>query len=229
MVWDWLPRYAEALVSGLWQTILLLVLSVFFGFLLAVPLGLVQVTGPKPLKFLANLYCRFIRGTPLLMQLWLLYYGLGSLFPLIPEIRQSFLWPYLREGFFYAVLAFSLNFAGYVGEIMRGAFLSVPKGELEAARAFGMSPWKVLHRIWFPRAFRNVLPTLNGEVIQQLLATPLAFTVTVQDLMGVLYKVRQDTYIVYEPLIFGAFVYMLLVFGMTYIFRRVEAKIPQKR
>jgi polar amino acid transport system permease protein len=229
MVWDWLPRYAEALVSGLWQTILLLVLSVFFGFLLAVPLGLVQVTGPKPLKFLANLYCRFIRGTPLLMQLWLLYYGLGSLFPLIPEIRQSFLWPYLREGFFYAVLAFSLNFAGYVGEIMRGAFLSVPKGELEAARAFGMSPWKVLHRIWFPRAFRNVLPTLNGEVIQQLLATPLAFTVTVQDLMGVLYKVRQDTYIVYEPLIFGAFVYMLLVFGMTYVFRRVEAKIPQKR
>jgi polar amino acid transport system permease protein len=229
MRWDWLPTYLPLLIHGLWLTIVLLVLSVFFGFLLAVPLGLVQVTGPKPLKYAANLYCRFIRGTPLLVQLYLLYYGLGSVFPLFPEIRNSFMWPILREGFFYAVLAFSLNFAGYEGEVMRGAFLSVPKGELEAARAFGMSPWNVLRRVWFPRAVRNVLPTLNGEVIQQLLSTPLAFTVTVMDLMGVLYKVRQDTYRIYEPLIFGAIVYMLLTFAMIYVFRRVEAQIPSRR
>ncbi len=229
MVWDWLPKYLPLLLNGLWLTIVLLVLSVVFGFILAVPLGLVQVTGPAPLRFLANLYCRFIRGTPLLLQLYLLYYGLGSVFPMFPEIRGSMFWPILKEGFFYAVLAFSLNFAGYEGEVMRGAFLSVPKGELEAARAFGMSPWKVLRRIWFPRAVRNVLPTLNGEIIQQLLSTPLAFTVTVMDLMGVLYKVRQDTYRIYEPLLFGAAVYFVLTLIMVQVFKKIEAQVPQRR
>jgi polar amino acid transport system permease protein len=229
LVWDWLPKYLPLLLNGLWLTVVLLVLSVVFGFILAVPLGLVQVTGPQPFKFLANLFCRFIRGTPLLVQLYLLYYGLGSIFPLYPEIRNSVFWPVLREGFFYAVLAFSLNFAGYEGEVMRGAFLGVPKGELEAARAFGMNRWKVLQRVWFPRAVRNVLPILNGEVIQQLLSTPLAFTVTVMDLMGVLYKVRQDTYRIYEPLLFGAVVYMAMTFLLTAVFKRIERQIPQKR
>ncbi len=229
MLFDWVPKYLPLLLNGLWLTILLLVLSVFFGFLLAVPLGLAQVKGPRPLKLLANLYCRFIRGTPLLVQLYILYFGLGSLFPLVPEIRNSIFWPILREGFFYAVLALSLNFAGYEGEVMRGAFLSVPKGELEAARAIGMSERQVLRRVWFPRAVRNVLPTLNGEIIQQLLATPLAFSVTVMDLMGVLYKVRQDTYRVYEAMLFGAAVYFILTFVMVYFFRKIEAKVPQRR
>ncbi len=228
-VWDWIPKYLPLMVHGLWLTLVLLVLSVVFGFLLAVPLGLVQVTGPAPLKFLANLYCRFIRGTPLLLQLYLLYYGLGTFLPQFPGLRESMFWPVLREGFFYAVLAFSLNFAGYEGEVMRGAFLSVPKGELEAARAIGMSPWKVLRRVWFPRAVRNVLPTLNGEVIQQLLSTPLAFTVTVMELMGVLYRVRQDTYRIYEPLIFGALIYLILTLIMVQVFKRWEAKVPQRR
>lgn len=233
MVWDWLPKYAPLLLYGLWLTILLLVFSVVIGFIMAVPLGLVQVTGPKPLKWAANLYCRFIRGTPLLVQLYILYYGFGSLFPQIaqayPSFRSDFLWLIRLDGFYYALIALSLNFAGYVGEIIRGGFLSVPKGELEAARAYGMSPSKLLRRVWFPRALRNVLPTLNGEVIQQLLATPIAFTVTVMDLMGALYKVRQDTYRIYEPLLLGALIYMILTFAMTYVFRRMEAQIPQRR
>jgi polar amino acid transport system permease protein len=229
MVWDWLPKYAPLLLYGLWLTVVLLVLSVVFGFILAVPLGLAQVTGPKWLGRLANLYCRFIRGTPLLLQLYILYYGLGSVFPLFPEIRGSMFWPVLREGFFYAVLAFTLSFAGYEGEVMRGAFLSVPKGELEAGRAFGMTPWRLLRRVWFPRAVRNVLPTINGDIISQLLSTPLAFTVTVMDLMGALYKVRQDTYRVYEPLLFGAAAYAILTLILVQAFKRIEAQVPQKR
>jgi polar amino acid transport system permease protein len=233
MVWDWLPKYAPLLLNGLWLTALLLVFSVIFGFILAVPLGLVQVTGPAPLSFLANLYCRFIRGTPLLLQLYILYYGLGSLFPQLgqayPSFKSDYQWLIRLDGFYYALLAFSLNFAGYEGEVMRGAFLSVPKGELEAARAFGMSPWKILRRVWFPRAVRNVLPTLNGEVISQLLSTPLAFTVTVMDLMGVLYKVRQDTYRIYEPLLLGAAVYFVITMIMVQIFKRFENSIPQRR
>ena len=122
------------------------------GFALAVPLGLWQAAGPRWLGIPAKIFCTIIRGTPLLLQLWLLYYGLGSLFPQFPWIRESFLWPYLRQAWPYAVLSLTLSYAGYEGEVMRGAFAGVPRGQLEAARAFGMSRWKVFRRIWLPQA-----------------------------------------------------------------------------
>lgn len=229
MNWTWLPEYGPQLLQGLWLTIQLLVLSMVFGMILAVPVGLVQVIGPKWLGAIAKGYCTLMRGTPLLVQLWLLYFGLGSVFAAYPEIRQSSLWPILREGYFYAILAFTLNEAGYGGEIMRGAFLSVPKGELEAARAFGMSPWKVLIRVWLPRAVRNVLPTLAGETVLMLKATPLAATVTVMDVFGVILRVRQNTYLTYEPLIMAAIIYMALTFVVTRAFGHIERQVPIRR
>jgi polar amino acid transport system permease protein len=229
MVWDWLPTYFPLLLHGLYITLLLLIFSVVFGFLLAIPIGLVQVTGPWPLTLLARGFCTFIRGTPLLIQMWLLYYGLGSTFPLIPGFREHFMWIIRLDAFYYALLAFTLSFAGYEGEVMRGAFLGVPRGELEAARAFGMSPWKVLSRVWFPRAVRQVLPTLAGETIGQLKSTPLAFTIPVMDLMGVTSRIRQDTFLIYEPLLFLAFVYICLTFVITRAFNYVEKMVPQRR
>jgi polar amino acid transport system permease protein len=233
MDWGWLPHYLPLLLHGLYTTLLLLVFSVVFGFILAIPIGLVQVTGPWPLKYMARGFCTFIRGTPLLMQLWLLYYGVGSLFPLIgaayPSFRADFIWLIRLDAFYYGLLAFTLNFAGYEGEVMRGAFLGVPKGELEAARAFGMSPWKVLTRVWFPRAVRQVLPTLGGETIAQLLATPIVFTIPVMDLMGVTSKIRQDTFRIYEPLLFLAFVYVVLTFLISRAFNYVEGLVPRKQ
>ncbi|NMD06943.1 MAG: ABC transporter permease [Phyllobacteriaceae bacterium] len=229
MNWAWLPEYLPLFAKGVWLTIQLLVLSMVFGLVLAVPVGLVQVTGPRWLAAISKGYCTVMRGTPLLVQLWLLYFGLGSVFAAYPEVRQSMFWPILREGYFYALLSFTLNEAGYGGEIMRGAFLSVPKGELEAARAYGMSPWKVLHRIWLPRALRNVLPTLAGETVLMLKATPLAATVTVLDIFGVVTRVRQNTYLTYEPLIAGAILYMVLTFIITRAFSQVEKQIPSRR
>jgi len=229
MDFSWFPQYLPMILKGIWLTLLLMLISLSIGFALAIPIGLAQVTGPRWLKWLAAGFCTVIRGTPLLVQLWLLYYGLGSFFPQIPWIRQSFLWPVLREGFFYAVLAFTLSFAGYEGAIMKGAFLSVPKGELEAARAFGMSPWTVLRRIWLPRAFRIVLPTLGGETILQLKATPLAATVTVIELYGASYQVRQDTYRVYEPLLMVALIYLALTYVITRLFAYIERQVPQRR
>jgi polar amino acid transport system permease protein len=229
MNWTWFPEYFPLLVKGLWMTVQLLVMSMVFGMILAIPIGLVQVTGPKWLGNIAKAYCTVMRGTPLLVQLWLLYFGLGSVFAAYPEIRQSAFWPILREGYFYAVLAFTLNEAGYGGEIMRGAFLSVPKGELEAARAFGMSPFKVLWRVWFPRAVRNVLPTLAGETVLMLKATPLAATVTVMDIFGVILRARQNTYLTYEPLFTAAFIYMILTFIITRGFGYIESQNPQRR
>jgi polar amino acid transport system permease protein len=233
MVWDWLPHYFPLLLHGLYITILLLVISVVVGFTFAIPVGLVQVTGPWPLRYVARGYCTFIRGTPLLIQLWLLYYGLGSIFPLIgqsfPTFKDHFMWLIRMDAFYYALLAFTLSFAGYEGEVMRGAFLGVPRGELEAARAFGMSPWKVLSRVWFPRAVRQVLPTLAGETIGQLKSTPLAFTIPVMDLMGVTSRIRQDTYLTYEPLLFLALIYIILTFFITRAFNYAEGLVPTKR
>ncbi|MCA3555511.1 ABC transporter permease [Aestuariivirga sp.] len=229
MNWSWFPEYFPLLLQGIWLTIQLLVLSMVFGLIIAVPVGLVQVTGPRWLGAIARGYCTLMRGTPLLVQLWLLYFGLGSVFASYPEIRQSVFWPVLREGYFYAVLAFSLNEGGYAGEIMRGAFLSVPKGELESARAFGMSPWRVLRRIWLPRAFRNVLPTLAGETVLMLKATPLAATVTVLDIFGVILRVRQNTYLTYEPLLLAAALYMVITLVITQMFARIESRVPSRR
>ncbi|MEY8838063.1 ABC transporter permease [Cribrihabitans sp. XS_ASV171] len=220
--WDWLPKYAPLALEGLWVTILLLISTSVLGFLLAIPLGLAQAIGPWYLSAPARAFCTIIRGTPLLLQIWLLYYGLGSLFPQFPWIRSSELWPYLRQAWPYAVLALTLSYAGYEGEVMRGAFSGVNKGQLEAGRAFGMPRFTIFRRIWLPQAIRNVLPTLGGETILQLKATPLVATITVMEIYAVSSRVRAETFIVYEPLLLLALAYLGIAGLITLLFRRWE-------
>ena len=222
--WYWIPDYQDAIVSGLWRTLILLVTTFIAGFLLAIPIGLVQVTGPPYLATLAQSFCTLIRGTPLLLQIWLLYYGVGSIFPEIDWLRDSFLWPYLTDAWPYAFIALTLSVAAYEGEVMRGAFAGVPKGELEAAKAFGMSPVKILTRIWLPRAIQRSLPVIGGEVILQLKATPLVATITLIDTYAVFSKIRQETYIVYEPLLLMTAIYLILAGFIAIIFNRLEKK-----
>ena len=227
--WDWIPKYAPLALEGLWATVWILAVSTFLGFLLAVPLGLAQAVGPWYLSIPARTFCTIIRGTPLLLQIWLLYYGLGSLFPQFPWIRSSELWPYLRQAWPYAVLALTLSYAGYEGEVMRGAFSGVAKGQLEAAKSFGMPRFTMFRRIWLPQAIRNVLPTLGGETILQLKATPLVATITVVEIYAVSSRVRADTFIVYEPLLLLALVYMAIAGVIALAFRLFEAGTPQRR
>jgi polar amino acid transport system permease protein len=202
MDFSWVAKYWPLLLSGAWQTVALLVISVSIGFLLAIGLAFAQVSGGRMTKILARAYCTFFRGTPLLIQLWLLYYGVGSLLPMIPGLRQSFMWPVLREGFFFAAVSFTLNYAAYEAEVLRGAL---------------------------PRAIRIALPTIAGEVVMQLKATPLAFTVTVMDLYAVAYKVRQDTLLVYEPLIVVTVFYLILTAIIARCFGLVEQQVPVRR
>ncbi len=229
MTFSWIASYWPLLLTGAVQTLALLVISVTFGFVMAIGVAFSQVSGGPLLRTLARGYCTFFRGTPLLIQLWLLYYGVGSLLPMIPEIRQSMFWPILREGFFFAAVSFTLNYAAYEAEVLRGALLAVPKGELEAGRAFGMGPVTLTRRIWLPRAIRIALPTIAGEVVMQLKATPLAFTVTVMDLYAVASKVRQDTLLVYEPLIVVTVFYLVLTAIIARSFRFLEAQVPVRR
>ncbi len=229
MNFEWIVKYWPLLIEGAFQTVALLVISVGFGFVLAVGLAFARVSGGPIARNLALGYSTVFRGTPLLIQLWLLYYGVGSLLPMVPGLRQSFLWPILREGFFFAALSFTLNFAAYQSEVLRGALLSVPKGELEAGRSLGMSPFMLIRHIWLPRAIRTALPTIAGEIVLQLKATPLAFTVTVMDLYAVAFKVRQDTLLVYEPLLVVTLFYVALTALITRAFGVVEAQVPIRR
>ena len=230
MRWDWLanPKYQTLLVQGVWRSIWLTVLTMCIGMVLAVPIGLAQAVGPWYLAIPARVFCTVIRGTPLLMQIWVLYYGLGSLFPSIPGIRDSALWPILRQAWPYAVVALSLSVAGYEGEVMRGAFKSVPHGQLESARSMGMSRFTILRRIWLPQAIQRVLPTIGGETVLQLKSTPLVSTITIMETYAVAGRIRQDTFIIYEPLLLLALIYMAITGVIVLGFRWFEARLPSR-
>jgi polar amino acid transport system permease protein len=226
MDFGWLPKYLPLLVEGFWRTLILMALSGALGTLLAIPVGLAQATGGVA-GALSRGFTTTIRGTPLLVQVYLIYYGVGDLLAQTPAIRQSFLWPYLRDGFWYAVLAFTISTAAYSGEIMRGGFLAVPRGELEAARACGMSRFLVLRRIWLPRALQISLPALSGEAILLLKSTPLASTITIIDLMGAASIVRSQTFRTYEPLLIVACVYVMMALVVALAFRWLERRVPR--
>ena len=169
-----------------------------------------------------------MRGTPLLLQLFLLYYGIGSLFPGIPGIRDSFMWPILRDAWYFAVLGLSLSVAGYEGEVMRGAFRGVPHGQLEAATAMGMPRFTMFRRIWLPQALHRVLPTLGGETVLQLKATPLVALITVTDVYAVASRVRSETLITYEPLLMLALIYLAITGVIVALFRWFEGRVPTR-
>jgi His/Glu/Gln/Arg/opine family amino acid ABC transporter permease subunit len=217
------------LSAGTWITIKLLFVAAVFGNLLAVPIALARVSHNPLLWAPSYLYILVMRGTPLLAQLYLVYYGLGSLFPGIPEIRNSVLWHYLREGFFYAVLALVLNTAGYSAEILRGAIQAVPRGEIEAGRAFGMSKRLILRRITLRRAIQISLPTFSGETILLLKATALASTVAITDVLGAAQHLRSEWLRTYPPLIAAAIIYIVLTFGITRLFYWAERRLNRDR
>jgi polar amino acid transport system permease protein len=228
MTFAWLPEYWPLLVEGLRRTLILMFWSGLLGFLLAIPIGLAQ-TRRGLLSMLSRAFTTTIRGTPLLVQVYLIYYGVGDLLSHTPAVRQSVFWPYLREGFWYAVVAFTLSVAAYEGEIMRGGFLAVPRGEIEAGRACGMSRLLILRRIWLPRALQVSLPALSGEAILLLKSTPLAATITVIDLMGAANIIRAQTFRVYEPLVLVAAVYIVLAVVIALVFRFLELRVPAPR
>ena len=151
--------WCRAPITTFW----LMLWSGLLGFALAVAVGIGRTSPNWFINGPCYAFTSVIRGTPLLVQIFLLYYGLGSLFAQTPFIRQTFLWPYLRDGFWYVVLALTLSVGGYVGEVVRGALLSVPRGEMEAARAYGFRGFGLLRRIWLPRALQAMMPTLAGR------------------------------------------------------------------
>jgi polar amino acid transport system permease protein len=228
MDFSWLHSFSTELVRGVGITIALLILSGFFGFILAILVALGRLSHNWLISGSMRAYSSVFRGTPLLVQIYVLYYGLGSVFASYPLIRGSMFWPYLREGFWYVTLALVLSVGAYVGEILRGGLLAVPKGELEAGRAYGMGRWLLLRRVWLPRTLQMLKPTLAGESIMLLKSTALASTVAVSDLLGVANLVRAQSLRVYEPLLAVALIYIILAFSIQYGFSRL-GKTPQRQ
>ena len=225
---EWVLEYSELFIEGVSVTIQLLLISAFFGFLLAAAVGFARLSKVKWIAWPALCFTQLIRGTPLLVQIFILYYGLGSWFSERPLLQESWMWQYLREGFWYIALALILSVGAYVGEVIRSGLKAVPRGELEAARALGMSKLIVMRRIWFPRAIHLMLPTLAGETVLLLKSTALASTVAVTDLLGSANFVRAQTLITYEPLITVALVYMVLAWIIEKLFSMLEKKVPNR-
>ncbi|WP_227369428.1 ABC transporter permease [Halomonas sp. M20] len=224
--WIFDPFYQEYLWTGFVNTLLLVAVSGILGLILAVIIALVQITAPKPIAMLVRGFTTVIRGTPLLVQLFFFYDGVGRLLPEIPGIQESIIWPLLRDPFFYGALTFTISVGAYSGEVLRGAMLSVPSGELAAGRAFGLSRWQVLYRLWLPRAVQLCLPTLTGEMILLLKSVPLVSTIAVMDLLKAANLVRDETFLVYEPLLLIAGIYIALTVVLTIAMRLIERNFP---
>jgi polar amino acid transport system permease protein len=228
MDFSWFNEFSPELLQGAWVTLQLLLISATVGFSLALLVALARLSHCLPLALLARFYVSVLRGTPLLVQIFIFYYGVGMLLAGWPWMRSSWLWPYLREGFFYVAVALSLSVSAYVGEVLRAGLRAVPKGELEAARAYGMSPFMVLRRVWLVRALQLLRPTLAGEAVMLLKSTALASTVALMDLLGAANLVRAQTLKVYEPLLLVAVVYIVLAFAIEQLIARWGYK-PQTR
>ncbi|MCV6597905.1 MAG: ABC transporter permease [Mangrovicoccus sp.] len=218
-----LSQYGPDLLSGLFLTVQLVTLAAILGFLLAIPVALGRLS-KNPLIFgLTSAYSMFFRGTPLLIQLFLVYYGLGQ----FEFIRDSILWPILREAYVCALITFVLNTAAYTGEVVRGGILAVPKGEIEAAKAHGMSSFTAYRYIILPRAFSICLPAYSNEVIILLKGTALASTITMMELMGVSQLAASRTFMPIQVFAIAGILYYLLTLTITRLFALLEARFTK--
>ena len=219
-----IPPLLEALPMTLFLTAIAGVLGLGLGTLMA----LARVGGNPIFSWPSQAVSLFMRGTPLLVQLYLIYYGLGELLP-GTWVRQSFLWPYLRDGLWYAVLVFTVNQAAYNAEVLRGAILAVPKGQIEAAKAIGMPKGRIMRRIVLPQAFHQCMPVLSSDLIILLKSTSLASTIAIMDVMGVARALQRKSYLVFEPLIAAGILYFIVVFVVSMATRYLEKRLTGYR
>ena len=216
--------FTPATLAEYWQgtvlTVQLTFISVVLGFFIAVPLAVIRASQWRWLSRAVWLFTYVFRGTPLLIQLYLIYYGVT----MIDGIQDSSLWYLLEDAFYPCLVAFILNTAAYSTEIIRGAIVTSDKGEMEAAQAYGMSYWQILRRITLPAAFRRALPAYSNEVIFMLHATSIASVVTLVDLTGAGYNIYARYYAPFEAFMFAGAVYLCLCFMIFAGFKKLEQR-----
>lgn len=213
-----IAQHWDTFLLGIWNTLTLVALALVIGGILSLPLAVIRANRTPIFNELIGGYVYVFRGTPLLVQLYLIYYGLGQ----FEFVRDSVLWPLLREAWWCTLIAFVLNTAAYTTEIFRGAIEAVPFGEAEAAKACGMSAWQRSTRIILPNALRRALPAYSNEVIFMLHGSVVASTVTIVDILGAGRILNAQYYLAYEGFLTAAVLYMLLVFAIARGFKLWE-------
>jgi len=214
LILEHLPTFFDACLL----TIELVLVSLVLGLLFSVPLSLARASKNIAFNFIPTVYIFFFRGTPLLVQLFLVYYGVSQ----FESVRDSIFWPWLREPYWCAILAFSLNTAAYTAEIFRGAIQAVPKGEIEAGLSLGFSQSQLYQRIILPRALGIALPAYGNEVVLMVKASALASTITVMEITGVSRTLNAQTYAPFEMFSLAAVFYISLALFSGFIFKRLE-------
>jgi arginine/ornithine transport system permease protein len=211
---DNLPLYLQ----GLRTTIVLVVSSLLVGLVLAIPIALLAASKRKWVAALPKAYIYFFRGTPLLVQMFMIYHGMGQ----FEAVRESFLWIIFQHAWACALVAFALNTAGYTGEILRGTIEQTPYGEIEAAKSVGMSNAQIYRRIILPSTFRRALPAYGNEVIFMLHGSSLAGLITIVDLFGAAKIVNARNFVPFESFIAAGIFYLAVTFMIVWGFKKAE-------
>lgn len=213
---EFCPRF----IDGFFVSIELLVLSTLIGFVLAIAFALARTSSIPVLSIPAYIYSYVFRGTPLLVQLWVFYFGFGALGA---EGLGPF-WPLFRDGYTVGLIVLTINTSAYSAEIFRGGIVNVPRGQLEAATAAGMSWWTTMRRIVLPQALRISWPAYSNEVILLLKGSALVSTITVLDLMGQTRTIFARNYSL-EIFLYAIVLYLVLSGTLTLLLRVIEARM----
>lgn len=228
MDFSFLSKYYMFYIIGVKNTILLSILAVIFGVLLGVVLALLKLSSSRILRFFASAYIEFIRGTPLLVQLYIIYYGLPGLginFPEIP-IFKTILGISFAD-FMAGVITMGINSGAYVAEIFRAGIQAIDKGQMEAARSLGMPHGMAMRNIILPQAVRNILPALGNEFVVVIKESSIVSVIGIAELMYNADTVRGNSFQPYEPLLVAAVLYFLMTFPLSkllaYFERRMRA------
>lgn len=200
---DLLSTWGPRLLQGLRITAEVVAISCGLGFVLSYPVARARMSRNPLIAGPALAYVTFFRGTPLLCQLYLVYYGAGEIRPALTSLG---LWWFFRDAFYCCIFAFTLNTAAYQGEIIRGAIVSVPKGQVEAARALGLSGFRIARHVVLPQAMLVALRPLGNELISIIKASALAAIVTLLDLMG------QTRFVFARAFDFSIYLYAALIY-----------------
>lgn len=206
-------KYGYLFLDGVFYTLLLSVLTVFFGTIIGSFLSMMRMSRFRVSRGIAAAYIEIIRGTPLLLQLYLFYFLLPDLFP------------FLDDKFLCITIALIFNSAAYVSEIVRSGIQAVDRGQTEAARSLGMNGAQTMMRIVLPQAVKNILPALCNEFIMVIKETSLASTFFIGDIMSQYKKIQGLTYLVIEPLLVAGFIYFILTFSLSKVVAVYERRL----
>lgn len=211
---EFITKYYSYFLSGTATTLFISFFGVIFGTLVGILLSLMKLSNNKILKGISSTYIEIVRGTPLILQIFLVYHGLPKIFPFLPDSRL-----------FLGIMAVFLNSAAYVAEIIRAGIQSIDKGQMEAGRSLGMPYGMTMRYIIIPQAFKNILPALGNEFIVLIKESAIISVIGVHDLMYNADTLRGITYKPFAPLIYSGIIYFVITFSLSKLVGILERRL----